>query len=87
MEIMDEFVMMRLAQLLREGKLRETIARAIEDQNFGSNALKEDYSEIEKALLGDRVEVQNNSASQEGKPTSLFSRMALKLGAMWETGK
>lgn len=45
-EIMDEFVVMRLAQLLREGKLHETIARAIEDQNFGSNALRGDYREI-----------------------------------------
>lgn len=56
MEIMDEYVVMRLAQLLREGKLHETIARAIEDQNFGANALREDYREIERALLGEGTE-------------------------------
>lgn len=61
MEIMDEFVVMRLAQLLREGKLHETIARAIEDQIFGANALKEDYREIEKGLLGDYGDTEPTS--------------------------
>lgn len=87
MEIMDEYVVMRLAQLLREGKLHETIAPAIEDQNFGANALREDYREIEKALLGDRLEIQKTPAMQEQKLPSFFSRMTLKLGSLWESGR
>jgi hypothetical protein len=49
---MDEYVVMRFAQLLQEGGIEAAIARALahHEGNFGCAALKECASSIQRAL-------------------------------------
>ncbi|MBI2504987.1 MAG: hypothetical protein HYW07_17350 [Candidatus Latescibacteria bacterium] len=52
MEVMDEYVVMRLAQLLQEGGMDQAIARALAkwDGNFGCAVLKECANSIQRTL-------------------------------------
>lgn len=51
-EVMDEYVVMRFAQLLQEGNIEQAIARALAkwDGNFGCAALKECATSIPRTL-------------------------------------
>lgn len=52
MEVMDEYVVMRFAELLQEGRVDETIARALarHEGNFGYAALQECAPGIQRML-------------------------------------
>lgn len=52
MEVMDEYVVMRFAQLLQEGGADQTIARALarHEGNFGCAALKECAPAMQRVL-------------------------------------
>ena len=52
MTVMDEYVVMRFAQLLQEGRVEEAIARALanHDGNFGCAALKECAGTMQRTL-------------------------------------
>lgn len=50
--VMDEYVMMRLAQLIESGTVGETIDRAVRHGNFGGAALAARADAIRNALRG-----------------------------------
>lgn len=49
-KILNEFVMMRLAEMLHEGVVAETIDRAIQHGNFGGMLLKKNAMKLKTAL-------------------------------------
>jgi hypothetical protein len=49
-KVLDEFVMMRLAQMLHEGVIEDTIDRAIQHGNFGGMMLKKNAAKMKAAL-------------------------------------
>lgn len=48
--VMDEFVMMRFAQLIESGRAAETIDRALRHGNVGGEALKQRSESIKRAI-------------------------------------
>ena len=49
-EVLDEYVVMRLAELLHEGQMEPTIERARRHGNFGGVILEENAEAIKEAL-------------------------------------
>jgi len=49
-KVLNEFVMMRLAEILHEGAVDETIDRTIKHRNFGGTILKKNAEKLKRIL-------------------------------------
>lgn len=50
-KVLNEFVMMRLAEIIHEGRVEETIDRAIKHGDFGGMLLKKNAAKLKAALV------------------------------------
>ena len=59
-EVLDEYVVMRFAELLYKGDVESAIERALQHGNFGAAILRENAKEIEHAVKSISIQSPRN---------------------------